>query len=225
MENGIDDQEFDQDNQMMMDIFSTREKSGKNSNGSLIKSQHIKWAGPTGAEAQVCHIEEEQLCFGLFQQRANCLMKILIEWMAIYEPSLLKYFDCALSTTVMTVGLDTSRHYMYRTKIEEQQARLQNRKQNGYFFNGEYKQFLMEDEDSKSENENESTDDDVYDMYSDKFDTAILQNVEIYRMYAASKQDDFILNDLKISQIQDDYQRKHCYAPLQIWPVYDTQSK
>ena len=67
MENGIDDQEFDQDNQMMMNIFSTREKSGKNSNGSLIKSQHIKWAGPTGAEAQVCHIEEEQLCFGLFQ--------------------------------------------------------------------------------------------------------------------------------------------------------------
>ena len=44
-------------------------------------------------------------------------------------------------------------------------------------------------------------------------------------MYAANKQEDSILNDLKVDQIQDDYQRKQCYAPLQIWPVYDTLSK
>ena len=42
---------------------------------------------------------------------------------------------------------------------------------------------VFEDE-SKSENEEE---DDVYDMFSDKFDTAILQNLELYKMYARDK--------------------------------------
>ena len=51
-------------------------------------------------------------------------------------------------------------------------------------------------------------------MFSAKFDTAILQNLDIYQMYAANKQNDSILNDCKIDQISDDYQRKFCYAPL-----------
>lgn len=70
--------------------------------------------GPTGAEAQVCHIEEEQLCFGLFRVRANCLMRIFIEWMAIYTPAMLKFFDCAITTTQMDACPNINMAYQYR---------------------------------------------------------------------------------------------------------------
>ncbi|CAL6012535.1 Conserved_hypothetical protein [Hexamita inflata] len=193
----------------------------KNRSGSQqVKSQYIKWAGPTGAEAQVCHIEEEQLCFGLFKVRANNLMKILIEWMTIYTPSMLKFFDCSITTTAMDANPDLGPHYIYRAKMEEQQSAKNKSKINPYFFNGEYKMAIDELEPEEQEIDPDAPE--LFKAFSTLFDNAILDLNLIYNQFSKMTQSDDVLNKAKVDQIQDAWV-KGCYAPIQQWPFNGQQ--
>ncbi|KAE8302832.1 hypothetical protein GL50803_0016963 [Giardia duodenalis] len=63
----------------------------------------------TGQEASMHHIEEEQICFGMLRVYINALLRILIEWIAIYAPSLLCYYDVSLSATAASAPPDNTR--------------------------------------------------------------------------------------------------------------------
>lgn len=45
-------------------------------------------------------------------------MKVLVAWMATYMPAILKYFDCALTTTQMDAAADIYRMYYYRSRVD-----------------------------------------------------------------------------------------------------------
>lgn len=63
----------------------------------------------TGQEASMHHIEEEQICFGMLRVYINALLRVLIEWIAIYAPSLLAYYDVSLSSTAASSPPDNTR--------------------------------------------------------------------------------------------------------------------
>lgn len=41
-------------------------------------------------------------------------MKILIEWMAVYTPAMLKFFDCAVSSSAIEGTPEIESNYVYR---------------------------------------------------------------------------------------------------------------
>lgn len=69
----------------------------------------------TGQEMSVYHIEEEQVQFGTLKVRANAVLRILVEWLLVYEPALIKFFDVALSMTGCAVPPDAG---IYRGDLD-----------------------------------------------------------------------------------------------------------
>eukprot|EP00702_Spironucleus_salmonicida_P002104 EST43395.1 hypothetical protein SS50377_17079 [Spironucleus salmonicida] len=133
---------------------------------STIKSQYLMFSTPTGAEARVCHIEEEQLCFGLFNLRTNQVLKLLVAWMCVYTPSLIKFLRLALHENVALASLMGAQHLRYRQNFDQRQERM-----NNYFYQGEYKTY--EDDDPRAPS----------DAFSEEFDREVLA---VARQYAAA---------------------------------------
>lgn len=63
-------------------------------------SMRIYFTNNTGQEASLHNLEEEQVSFGVLRLRIHQLMRILLEWIAIYAVSLLPYFDRAGTITL-----------------------------------------------------------------------------------------------------------------------------
>ncbi|TNJ28263.1 hypothetical protein GMRT_14469 [Giardia muris] len=62
-------------------------------------SMRIYFTNNTGQEASLHNLEEEQVSFGVLRLRIHQLMRILLEWIAIYAVELLPYFDRAGTIT------------------------------------------------------------------------------------------------------------------------------
>lgn len=104
--------------------------------------------------------------------------------MAIYTPSLLKFFDCSVGTTVMDACPDLYHALIYRNKKETEL----NSKPNNYFYNGDYQTALEAEEEEESDDEIP-----FYHAFSQEFDDSIRGILQIYQAYSSLASSDEML--------------------------------
>lgn len=112
-------------------------------------------------------------------------MRIFIEWMAIFTPAMLKFFDCSITTTQIDVSPDISDAYLYRVEMDQQLSDKYNARTNTYFYNGDYR-YYVENNEKDSDSSTSSDDEDAparFKPFSQEFDNALRDILTIYHQF------------------------------------------